>query len=207
MVGTSEGANPAILPEGGTRDSRTERTPQLTAPEAGAETLGMDSRDLRRGDPPQLSAGGRGQGSRDPRQSEPRNSALREGSEVLGKLWGRPRHSAEGRGQGSLGGRANPATSLLRGPDPRGLGPCEPGVARSWQPRPSASSPAGLRNPAPRGARPARGPLSWGRTLGSRPPALTCAAITRCLSAIRLHFLHWQSRHMQKRLWPLSGDA
>lgn len=48
---------------------------------------------------------------------------------------------------------------------------------------------------------------SVGLSPGPWAPALTCAAITRCLSAIRLHFLHWQSRHMQKRLWPLSGDA
>lgn len=35
---------------------------------------------------------------------------------------------------------------------------------------------------------------------------LTWAAITRCLSAIKLHFLHWQSLHMQNRLWPFRGE-
>ncbi|TNN85191.1 hypothetical protein EYF80_004541 [Liparis tanakae] len=35
----------------------------------------------------------------------------------------------------------------------------------------------------------------------------TCAAITRCLSAIRVHFAHTQSLQRQKRLWPFSADT
>jgi len=36
---------------------------------------------------------------------------------------------------------------------------------------------------------------------------VTWAAMTRCLSAISLHFWHWQSLQLQKRLWPFSGDT
>lgn len=35
----------------------------------------------------------------------------------------------------------------------------------------------------------------------------TCAAITRCLSAIRVHFAHTQSLQRQKRLWPFSAET
>lgn len=35
----------------------------------------------------------------------------------------------------------------------------------------------------------------------------TCAAITRCLSAIRVHFAHTQSLQRQKRLWPLRAET
>lgn len=35
----------------------------------------------------------------------------------------------------------------------------------------------------------------------------TCAAITRCRSAISVHFAHTQSLQRQKRLWPLSADT
>ena len=36
---------------------------------------------------------------------------------------------------------------------------------------------------------------------------LTCAAITRCLSAMSVHLAHRQSFHLQNRLWPLSADT
>lgn len=35
----------------------------------------------------------------------------------------------------------------------------------------------------------------------------TCAAITRCLSAIRVHWAQLQSRHLQYLLWPLSDET
>lgn len=35
----------------------------------------------------------------------------------------------------------------------------------------------------------------------------TWAAMTRCLSAIRVHLAHTQSLHRQKRLWPFSADT
>lgn len=35
----------------------------------------------------------------------------------------------------------------------------------------------------------------------------TCAAITRCLSAMRVHLAHTQSLQRQKRLWPLSAET
>ena len=35
----------------------------------------------------------------------------------------------------------------------------------------------------------------------------TCAAITRCRSAMSVHFAHTQSLQRQKRLWPLSADT
>lgn len=37
--------------------------------------------------------------------------------------------------------------------------------------------------------------------------SLTCAAITLCRSAIRVHLAHTQSFHLQKRLCPLSVDT
>lgn len=61
--------------------------------------------------------------------------------------------------------------------------------------------------PRPRSPRPRRAARSCGRCgHRSAAPRLTWAAITRCRSAIRLHFLHWQSRHMQNRLCPFSGE-
>lgn len=61
--------------------------------------------------------------------------------------------------------------------------------------------------PRPRSPRPRRAARSCGQCgHRSAAPRLTCAAITRCRSAIRLHFLHWQSRHMQNRLCPFSGE-
>lgn len=35
---------------------------------------------------------------------------------------------------------------------------------------------------------------------------VTCAAMTRCLWAIRLHLAHWQSLQLQKRLWPFRAE-
>jgi hypothetical protein len=44
-------------------------------------------------------------------------------------------------------------------------------------------------------------PLHWAGHLR------TCAAMTRCLSAMRVHLAQTQSRHLQYRLWPFRADT
>lgn len=151
-----------------------------------------------------------------PRQSEPCNSQLALKEEVRqpdprrGELEF-PRRSRIW----SFGRPANSRTSQAPPAASRQVEALERGIGAWLEPRPRARSgcrqapPPSFRTRAPRGAPGTRGALleNFGAEAPVPTPALTCAAITRCLSAIRLHFLHWQSRHMQKRLWPLSGDA
>lgn len=52
--------------------------------------------------------------------------------------------------------------------------------------------------------------VSWTRMLSSWVCCLrsaTCAAMTRCLSAIRVHWAQLQSLHGQYRLWPFNHDT